>query len=66
MSSEVAGYGSTMADSDVRGSERPEESEPGWKRLENLVATLAQAMDKMAQETSEIKAGYQWNKTGNK
>ncbi|MPC68315.1 hypothetical protein E2C01_062514 [Portunus trituberculatus] len=34
---------------DARGSEL------GWKRLENLVAGLVQAMNKMAQETREIK-----------
>ncbi|MPC52229.1 hypothetical protein E2C01_046092 [Portunus trituberculatus] len=44
-----------MADSDVRGSEMPEGSQPGLKRLENLVAGLVQAVDKMAQEISENK-----------
>ena len=40
LASEVAGHKSTMADSDSRGSERPEDSEPGWKRLENLVSIV--------------------------
>ncbi|MPC52039.1 hypothetical protein E2C01_045899 [Portunus trituberculatus] len=43
-----------MADSGVRGSERPEDSEPGLKRLENLVAELVQAMSEMKQETRKI------------
>ncbi|MPC27112.1 hypothetical protein E2C01_020272 [Portunus trituberculatus] len=44
-----------MADSDARGSESPEDSEPGLKRLENLVAGLVQAVNKMAQARSEMK-----------
>ncbi|MPC60214.1 hypothetical protein E2C01_054253 [Portunus trituberculatus] len=44
-----------MADSGARGSERPEGSEPDWKRLENLVAGMVVQINKMAQETREIK-----------
>ncbi|MPC67765.1 hypothetical protein E2C01_061949 [Portunus trituberculatus] len=43
-----------MADSGARGSEMPKDSEPRLKRLDNLVAGLAQAMNEMKQETSAV------------
>ena len=43
----------------MRGNERPEDSEPGLKRLENCVAMLVESMEgfkqKMRQEFSELK-----------
>ncbi|MPC28012.1 hypothetical protein E2C01_021205 [Portunus trituberculatus] len=44
-----------MADSGARGSERLEDSEPDWKRVENLVAGMIVQMNKIKQEAREIK-----------
>ena len=44
-----------MAESDPRGSERPEDSEPSWKRLENLVTGMAQTVNNVAQEMSVMR-----------
>ncbi|MPC41191.1 hypothetical protein E2C01_034777 [Portunus trituberculatus] len=41
-----------MADSDVRGSEMTEGSEPDVKSLRDLVIRLVQAMSEMKQETN--------------
>ena len=64
LASEAAEYRGTMADSDARGSEKPEDSESSLKKLENLVAKLAQDLkqdidavvvrvDKIVQDSSE-------------
>ncbi|MPC57239.1 hypothetical protein E2C01_051217 [Portunus trituberculatus] len=42
-----------MVDSDMRGSERLEDSKPGWKRLKNLFAGMMVRMDKMASEMKQ-------------
>ena len=44
LASEVAGYRGAMADSDMIGGEKPEDSELGLKRLEALFIRLAQEM----------------------
>ena len=54
MAIEVAGYRDTMADSDSRGSEKPEDIESGLKRLAALFIKLAQEI-KLALKASESK-----------
>ena len=62
LASKVAGYKGTMADSDSRGSEKPEGSESGLEKLEALFIKMAQdssavveRMDKIAQDSVELK-----------
>ena len=56
LASEVAGYKGTMADSDSRGSEKPEGSESGLEELEALFDKMTQKMiQEMKQDFSEIK-----------
>ena len=74
MASEVAGYKGTMADSDSRGSEKPEGSESGLKRLENLGIKITQELEQeirqvikqgfgeIKQETSTVVVQLDWSR----
>ena len=54
LASKVGGYTGTMADSDARGSEKPEDSESGLKRLEAMFIKLAQEIRVAGPEESGV------------